>query len=246
MHDDANMDAAERLLDDWLARAAIDPSVFELRPDYCAGLMAVGGLRSGPTDPASDLALSDAEQLVRGGHTMPESDHQVELWREAYRSFGAKPKRTRSSVDALRRRAGRDGLPRVNRLTDHYNAVSVISGVPIGVEDIDRYDGALRLTRAHGTETFLTTDHGEPVTEIVDAGEPIWRDDVGATCRRWNWRQTTRTALRDGTARAIFIVDALGSDAQDTALAVLRQLEETLVGDLPASTRLIQRDGASD
>ena len=72
----------------------------------------------------------------------------------------------------------------MNYVTDHYNAVSVIHGVPIGVEDIDRYAGTLRLTRAAGTETFETTDHGEPITETVEAGEPIWCDDTGATCRR--------------------------------------------------------------
>ena len=47
-------------------------------------------------------------------------------WREAYRAFGAKPQRTRNSLEALLRRAG-SGLPRVNRLTDLYNAVSVLT-----------------------------------------------------------------------------------------------------------------------
>ena len=46
-------------------------------------------------------------------------------WREAYRAFGAKPQRTRNSLEALLRRA-EGGLPRVNRLTDAYNAISVI------------------------------------------------------------------------------------------------------------------------
>ena len=52
-------------------------------------------------------------------------------WREAYRSFGAKPQRTRNSVEALLRRA-ETGLPRVNRLTDIYNAVSVLHQIPVG------------------------------------------------------------------------------------------------------------------
>lgn len=222
------MGATQKNLVGWLEAVAVEPSIFELQPDYCVGLMAVDGLRSGPTDATSSRALEQAEQTVRDGQTTDDSDRQVELWREAFRSFGAKPNRTRPSVDALRRRAARDGLPRVNRITDHYNAVSVIHGVPIGVEDIDCYDGTLRLTRAAGTETFETTDHGEPITETVEEGEPIWRDGTGATCRRWNWRQTTRTALSDDTTTAIFIVDALGPDAHATATRVLTELRQQL------------------
>lgn len=58
----------------------------------------------------------------------------VAAWREAYRAFGAKPKRTRHSLEALLRRAP-SGLPRVNRLTDCYNAVSVLHQIPVGGED---------------------------------------------------------------------------------------------------------------
>lgn len=49
----------------------------------------------------------------------------VAAWREAYKSFGAKPQRTRNSLESLLRRAA-SGLPRVNRLTDLYNAISVL------------------------------------------------------------------------------------------------------------------------
>ena len=72
-------------------------------------------------------------------------------WRQAYRAFGAKPQRTRNSVEALLRRA-ETGLPRVNRLTDLYNAVSVLHQLPLGGEDLTRYAGAPQLVRATGTE----------------------------------------------------------------------------------------------
>ncbi len=235
------MDAKEQRLDRWLTSVTIDPAIVDLRPDYCAGLMAVAALQSGPTDSDSDLALKHAEQQVREGEVTIESDEQVEMWRDAYRSFGAKPKRTRPSVDALRRRALRGDLPRINRITDHYNAISMIHGVPIGVEDIERYDGTLRLVRSDGTETFATTDHGTAVTETVDVGEPIWRDDSGATCRRWNWRQTTRTAINDTTTTAIFIVDTLGPGAYSTAQRVVDELRLIIGPDAATQTRTIQR-----
>jgi DNA/RNA-binding domain of Phe-tRNA-synthetase-like protein len=46
----------------------------------------------------------------------PEDVPQVADWRDAYRAFGAKPQRTRPSVEALLRRLD-GGLPRIDRLT---------------------------------------------------------------------------------------------------------------------------------
>src|SRR5207302_6802618 len=93
----------------------------------------------------------------------------VAAWREAYRAFGAKPNRTRNSLEALLRRAP-SGLPRVNRLTDFYNAVSVLHQIPLGGEDLTRYTGAPRLIRATGDEDFDTVAHGIAVTEHPEAG----------------------------------------------------------------------------
>jgi DNA/RNA-binding domain of Phe-tRNA-synthetase-like protein len=111
-------------------------------------------------------------------------------------------------VEALLRRA-ETGLPRVNRLTDLYNAVSVLHQLPLGGEDLTRYAGAPRLVRATGAEPFDTTADGAAVVEHPDPGEVVWCDDAGVTCRRWNWRQARRTQLRDDTTTALFILDAL-------------------------------------
>jgi DNA/RNA-binding domain of Phe-tRNA-synthetase-like protein len=132
----------------------------------------------------------------------------VAAWREAYRAFGAKPQRTRNSLEALLRRA-ESGLPRVNRLTDYYNAVSVLHQIPLGGEDLTRYAGPPRLVRATGDEPFDTAADGVAVTERPDPGEVVWCDEAGVTCRRWNWRQARRTQLRDDTTAALFILDAL-------------------------------------
>lgn len=199
-----------------LQRATIEPDVFELRPDYRALLVAVDGIRRAPSDDHTEQLLRAAENAARQllAEHPPEDVPQVAAWRDAYRAFGAKPQRTRNSLEALLRRTGA-GLPRVNRLTDIYNAISVQHLVPIGGEDLDRYAGAPRLARATGTEPFVTTAGGQPVTEQPEPGEVVWCDDDGVTCRRWNWRQTTRTQLRDDTTAALFILDALAPLTND-------------------------------
>jgi DNA/RNA-binding domain of Phe-tRNA-synthetase-like protein len=206
-------------LEEFLAGARVDPAVFALRPDYRALLVAADGLIPGPSDDASDALLQEAEAAARkalAGRPAEELAH-VAAWREAYRAFGAKPQRTRNSLEALLRRA-ETGLPRVNRLTDLYNAVSVLHQVPLGGEDLDRYVSSPRLIRAVGTEPFDTAAGGEAVIEHPDPGEVVWCDDGGVTCRRWNWRQGRRTQLREDTTTALFIIDAL-APMTDEALA---------------------------
>ena len=110
-----------------------------------------------------------------------------------------------------------DALPRVNRLVDFYNAVSVRHLVPVGGEDLDRLHGPLRLSIADGGERFDAPGG----VEHPRSGEVVWRDDLGVTCRRWNWRQGTRTRLHPGTTRAFFVFDRLAG-------LELRELEEAL------------------
>ena len=126
----------------WLDGATVEGPVFELLPDYTALIIVAEGLRPGPSDEATDALLSDAEEHARAvlagrdaGELPP-----VAAWRAAYQAFGAKPKRTRPSVEALLRRV-EAGLPRIDRLTDIYNAISVRHLLPAGGEDLARYRG---------------------------------------------------------------------------------------------------------
>ena len=167
-------------LEGFLAGAHVDAAVFALRPDYRALLLAVDGLVPGPSDQASEALLQAAEASARQALRDQPVDQlpHVAAWRDAYRAFGAKPQRTRNSVEALLRRAA-SGLPRVNRLTDLYNAVSVRHQLPLGGEDLTRYAGAPRLIRATGTEPFDTAADGAAVIEHPDPGEVVWCDDAG-------------------------------------------------------------------
>jgi DNA/RNA-binding domain of Phe-tRNA-synthetase-like protein len=216
-------------LQGFVDEGTVDAEVFALRPDYRVLLLAVDGLEPGPSDQASDALLRAAEaaagELLRDRPV--DQLPQVAAWREAYRAFGAKPQRTRNSLEALLRRAA-SGLPRVNRLTDLYNAISVLHQIPLGGEDLTRYTGAPRLVRATGMEPFDTVADGTVVVEHPDPGEVVWCDDAGVTCRRWNWRQARRTQLSEDTTTALFILDAL----EPMTDAALHAAAEDLVGHL--------------
>lgn len=197
-------------LQNFIESAWIDESIFELRPDYRAVLIAIDGLIPGPSDDLSEQILVAAETYASTqiADTPIEELPHIAAWRSVYLEFGAKPQRTRNSVEALMRRI-EDGLPRINRLTDIYNAMSITHQVPIGGEDLAGYVGAPHLIRSHGDEPFDTVDGGESIVEFAPVGEVVWCDDSGITCRRWNWRQCRRTQLSESTTAALFILDML-------------------------------------
>lgn len=223
---------------------SVDPEVFSLRPDYRAVVLAAEGLQTSGLETEIQGLLARAETSAReAAATAPVADlPHIAAWRDAFRAFGAKPSDYRNSAEALLRRAS-DGLPRINPLTDIYNALSVIYQAPIGGEDLDGYEGPARLVRARGDEPFDTLASGDTALEYPKPGEVVWRDDRGVTCRRWNWRQCQRTQLTARTTRAFFIIDALGplSDLRVSELeAELTQWLERCGATLVASRVIAQ------
>ncbi|HEY1673732.1 MAG TPA: phenylalanine--tRNA ligase beta subunit-related protein [Streptosporangiaceae bacterium] len=234
------------MLEKFLAGARADTAVFALRPDYRALLVAADGLVPGPGDEESEALLQAAEAAARESLRDRPVDQlpHVAAWREAYRAFGAKPQRTRNSLEALLRRA-ESGLPRVNRLTDLYNAISVRHQIPLGGEDLTRYRGSPYLIRAAGTEPFDTVADGATVIEHPEPGEVVWCDEAGVTCRRWNWRQGRRTQLSEDTTTALFILDALAPVTDEALDATADDLVSQLARlgpNVRAARRLLTRD----
>jgi DNA/RNA-binding domain of Phe-tRNA-synthetase-like protein len=190
----------------------VSDDVRALAPGFTHVAIEAHGLVNGPSNEAGSALLDDAARRLatRLDGRAPHEDPHMAAWRQAYTAFGSKPSRTRNSAEALAKRALSDaGLPRINLLVDLYNAVSVAHLIPVGGEDIDRIEGGMRLIRATGREDFVTVAGGEETVEHPDAGEVVWCDDAGVTCRRWNWRQGPRTRLTEETTSGVFLLESL-------------------------------------
>jgi DNA/RNA-binding domain of Phe-tRNA-synthetase-like protein len=199
----------------------VNPEIWQLRPDFTALSLVVRGGRNGA-----------GRDLVAGDFVRPAwAEDHLAAWREAYKAFGSKPQRTPCSAEALWKRLDRDGrLGTINAVVDLYNAVSLRYAIPVGGEDLAAYQGVPHLVRAAGDERFPAMRDGQPVDEAVDPGEVVWRDDIGVTCRRWNWRQTARTRITTTSTDMWFIIERL----TPMPLDVLHQAGETLAAGLRA------------
>jgi DNA/RNA-binding domain of Phe-tRNA-synthetase-like protein len=186
---------------------SVGAEIFQLRPDYCALSIVAEGVQNVSSHPAIDEII----ESVRTSTQLPDwGNAHLDAWRAAYRAFGAKPQRTPSSAEALVQRIrGGAQLPRINAVVDLYNALSVQFAIPIGGENIAAYVGDPLLKRVVGSETFDTVKDGSPCSETVPAGEVVWADERGVTCRRWNWRQGQRTRIDATTTRMWFVLERL-------------------------------------
>ncbi len=217
----------------------IDPQIIERYPGYTALIIYARGLSNSASDEYSTTLLRKAEQAQRiaFAEEKPASHPHIAAWREAYRSFGAKPKKFLCSLEALLSRVfkGHD-LPTINRLVDIYNAISIQHMLPVGGEDWDHLTSDLVLTIASGEEPFAAYENGEEVVTYPEPGEVIWADSTGVTCRRWNWRQCYRTRLSENTHNIYFVLDRLAPYSVESLMAAGEDLMKHLKRVLPGCT----------
>ncbi|MDK3078368.1 B3/B4 domain-containing protein [Enterobacter hormaechei] len=222
-----------------LVTPSIDSRLVGIAPGFRALSIQVEAAPITQPEVAPAMLAQACQQMLNDD--VPWAENHLAAWDEVFKAFGAKPKRTPCSASALRKRVMRDGsLPPLDPVVDIYNAISIRYAIPVGGENLAAYSGAPRLTLADGSEPFDTVKEGEPVVENPEPGEVIWRDDLGVTCRRWNWRQGIRTRLDSQAQSMWFILESLPS----MPLTALQEAGDELVSNLqklmPGATARVQ------
>ncbi|WKV93433.1 B3/4 domain-containing protein [Halomonas sp. HAL1] len=134
---------------------SIDSGISRIAPGFRALSISVEAAKIADPGIATE-ALSRACRSLAEGDVAWAKAHSS-AWADVFRAFGAKPQRTPSSSDALRKRVLRDGsLPSIDPVVDLYNAISIEYALPVGGENIAAYVGEPRLVIANGTESFDT------------------------------------------------------------------------------------------
>ena len=221
-----------------MAKFIITNDFWELFPQAEIAIVLVKGIQN-TEEYVADARQEINELLKRGSKEATKflteevfSENKViSVWRKAYQQFKTK-KGVRCSIEALLKRIEKGtGVSPINPLVDIYNAVSLTYGLPCGGEDIDTFKGDLLLTKAVGGELFLAL--GDEEYNNALPGEVIYKDDDGAVCRCWNWRDGQRTMLTENTVNAFLIIESVDPDKKndlEAAAALLAELTKKYLG----------------
>lgn len=227
-----------------------EDSFWALFPDAAIGIIVARDMKGadevGPSDVESiRRLLSEANEQANQYLTsnVISENEMVKVWREAYGKFKTK-KGARCSIENLLKRVLKGNpVGSITPSVDIYNAISLKYALPVGGEDLDTVEGDFRLGITQGGDAFLPI--GEDEEDPTLAGELCYRDDAGAICRCWNWRDGQRSALSDDSKNAILVmecVDPARVDALNEALDEFAELMSTHLGATIVFRTIVKRD----
>ncbi|RDB71903.1 B3/4 domain-containing protein [Eggerthella sinensis] len=215
-----------------------EESFWQLFPDAAIGIIVARSLK-GAADVSEEDAAAIASLLAEANraadrHLTSNTTSQnevVRVWREAYQQFKTK-KGARCSIENLLKRVLKGNpVGSITPSVDIYNAISLKYALPVGGEDIDSFVGDFRLGITEGGDAFLPI--GEDAEDPTLPGELCYRDDEGAVCRCWNWRDGQRSALTDDSENAILVMECVDPARRadlDAALDEFAALMERYLG----------------
>ena len=196
----------------------ISSEMFEKFPDLQIGLVVVKGINNeGESKEVLEL-IHNKELEIKANFDKSKlsEEEKISVWRKAYSSFGAKPKKYKCSVENLYRMILDDiSLAHINKIVDIYNFVSIKHCVPVGGDDIDKVSGDITLGIASGSEKFV--ELGSDEVKSPKEGEVIYSDDEEVLCRRWNWRECDKSKMTEGTKNVALVIEGLGVEVSEIA-----------------------------
>lgn len=221
----------------------VENSFWELFPQANIGVIVFKGIDNSIKDEEQfkEMLLNAEKQALKH---LPKDDFSnnevIKIWREAFQKFKTK-KGARSSVEALLKRVHKgDHIGTINPLVDIYNSISLKYALPCGGEDIDTFVGNIRLTKANGDEPFITLGSEESAPPNKD--EIVYKDDAGAICRCWNWRESVRTMLTEKTTNAFLCIELVDVNRVNDLKKALGELSSLVEEHLGGSFQILILD----
>ncbi len=207
----------------------IDKKILEKFPDLNIGLVIVKGIDNQGNNEEIINKIKEKAQEIRANFNIEtlSQNQNIDAWRKAYSSFGAKPKKYKCSVENLYRMI-LEGieLRSINKVVDMYNYISIKYIVPVGGDDTDKVDGNITLKSAQGNEPFIELNSKE--TKNPQEGEVIYIDDKEVLCRRWNWRECDKSKMTEETKNIALVVEGLPPTTKEEIKQIIVELSELL------------------
>ncbi|HFI0092054.1 TPA: B3/4 domain-containing protein [Streptococcus suis] len=220
-----------------MSQFIIDSSFWNLFPDAKIGVLLLKDYKTPAQSPDELVKLLEESNGIAQKFLTEDTFSENEVirtYRQAYQKFKTK-KGARSSIEALLKRSTSDRpVTTISPLVDIYNAASLRFGLPCGAEDLDTFVGNLQLTITEGGDEFYLI--GDENNNPTLPGEVCYKDDKGAVCRCFNWRDGERTMITDETKNAFLVMELVNSDRVEdleNALDFISQQAEKFLGVVP-------------
>ncbi|MDP7180199.1 MAG: phenylalanine--tRNA ligase beta subunit-related protein [Candidatus Woesearchaeota archaeon] len=205
----------------------MDKAFLEKYPNALLGLVHCKDIdNKGKNEEIRKLIQTESERIKKefDKETLTENP-KIACWRAAYSSFGAKPRKYRSSVENLHRMV-LDNLEirEINKIVDTYNYICLKHTLPVGGDDTEKTEGNVTLKIADGSERFVEMN----TTEIKNPkpGEVVFCDEKDVICRRWNWRQCDKTKIDKNSKEVTLQVEALDPFTSQDIQEIIDELAE--------------------
>lgn len=154
-----------------------------------------------------------------------ESGSNIQGYLELYDAFGvARQRHAIQNLVDIARQSGK--IPTINTVVDSYNLVSLSCGLIVGVHDLDKISGNVRVRVSDGSEVHVPL--GALGQSKVPAGEYVFVDEKVVLCRL-DVKQGEHTKVTNATKNIFIYVQGNRKTTQQQLEDALKDICENIV-----------------
>lgn len=204
-------------------------------PELIVGVVEADGATVGPSSPALASEL-DATIAARGASPWPPEDVRAAV-RDLLRRGGYKPTgRGKPASEYLAQAAAKGEFPRISNAVDALNLVSLDTGLPISLVDLDRAlaeTTGLVLRRGREGESFVFNASGQ----TIDVAGLLCVAREGGACLANPVKDSMESKLRPESRRfAAFLYGTRTAFTEASVLAASQRLAALIARECGATT----------
>ncbi|MBL3706130.1 hypothetical protein GI582_26005 [Sulfitobacter sp. BDSS02] len=209
----------------------IADAVFSTFPEMSVSALRVQIDRQTALKAVNDNLEAEMPELIERLHDAEPLTQMSEIacWRDAYGKLGVKPSKFPSSIEALLRRAKKNGLGEIGiPAVDLYNRISVKHRAPLGAYDAAklRPTEGLQLRHAFPDADVFSPLGGKPESFPLNPDLIVYAQASEVLCWGFNTRDSTITAVDENTSEIIFFSEATKPDGAMRGQAALSEIAD--------------------
>ncbi len=218
---------------------------FEKVPNAYFGVVIVKGFDNKKENKKiSDMLSKEMKEALKELKDVKvKEEASIIPYREAFQAIEINPNKFMCSIEALLTRIskGKD-LPSINPIVDLGNALSVKYKLPIGIHDIDNFDGDIELRKGRPTDNFVPFGGGE--VEHPDENEYSYVSGNEIKTRKWTWRQGERSKITEKTTNLFIPIDGFMDVNKEDVIKLQKEIVKFLKEnyDIEAEIGFVDKD----